>query len=107
MSSRFSTGVQLKKRHEFDYSKIAAGGVFSKALEDDDSDSETRKGKINYVALAEKGKDEPATIEFNLGSDSGQEEDQNEDYDAHFDQIQQRRKLVFQGDRGNVGKYLQ
>lgn len=102
MSSRFSTGVQLKKRHEYDYSKIAAGGVFRQALEDDESDDDSKKGKINYVALAEKGKDDPIAFELDLEAGSGKEEHENDDYDAHFDQIHQRRKLVVQGDRGNV-----
>jgi hypothetical protein len=102
MSGRFSTGVQLKKRHEPNYSGIAANSLFAKALEDESEDEDLRKGKINYVAIGERDRDAEDQFLAEEYVPDDPDEILQDDYDAHFDSIQHRRKLVFQGDKGNV-----
>jgi hypothetical protein len=101
MSGRFSTGVQLKRQHEPNYGGIASCAVFARALDDNSEDEDLRAGKINYVALGEREKE---MDEFFVEEDEHEKAEAiQDDYDLHFDGIQQRRRLTFQGDKGDVG----
>lgn len=98
--SRFSTGVQLKRQHEPNYGRIASCSIFAKACNDESEEEDLRAGKINYVALGER--DRTSDDFFVEEEVDDQEAELQDDYDKHFDGIQERRRMTFQGDKGNV-----
>jgi hypothetical protein len=84
--------------------------IFKKALEDSSSDEDqgslppNKKGKVNYLALADKAKGAgqgARTEELFVLEEDEQPDDpataKVDDYDVHFEKIQEVRKLHYQG----------
>jgi len=90
--------MSWKKKREYNYKDIAANSIFGNALDDSDDDNEThaksirtlKDGSVNYVALMEK--DKVFMFDDSALDKLAEEEDDINDYDAHYDSIQESRK---------------
>lgn len=95
-------GVAGRRQRDFDYSGVASSNVFRQALDDSDTDDDgARQGRVNYVALAEKDKRQD-DVDDVIDAVEQSTDDKLEAYDEHFEEMQRRRKLVVQGNSGNV-----